>query len=255
MSGPELTAERFVVNPFEAGGRMYRTGDLGRWLPDGQLEVLGRKDEQVKIRGFRVELSEIEVALREYGGMEAAVVLLVKPEGGEQEDRRLVAYVVSGSEVEAVRVRSQLSGRLPGYMLPVEYVRLEQLPLLENGKVDRRGLEMLAGVAGSGQAGGREYIGARNETERKLVEIWEKILHRSPVGVKDNFFELGGHSLKATSMLNQLKHEFRVQMSLKEIFHATDIESLAEEIKKRTWLQQSKEAGTKKEKTREIIKL
>ncbi|WP_197340026.1 AMP-binding enzyme, partial [Ralstonia solanacearum] len=146
LNRPELTAERFVVNPFHGEGRerMYRTGDLGRWLPDGSLEYQGRADAQVKLRGFRIELGEIEARLSQCEGVREAAVMVREDMPGEP---RLVAYYVSGEAIDAQMLREQLQASLPEYMVPAAYVKLEHLPLTPNGKLDRKGLPVPEGQA------------------------------------------------------------------------------------------------------------
>src|SRR5881394_1457353 len=170
---PDLTAERFVPNPFsgEGGERLYRTGDLGRWRGDGNIEFLGRMDEQVKIRGYRIEPGEIEAALREHGGVREAVVVAREEEGGE---KRLVGYVVSegsGGGVSVSELREYLKGRLPEYMVPSAFVSLEKLPLTPNGKLDRKALPAPDRRIEEGR-----YVGPRNEVEEILCGIWTKVL-------------------------------------------------------------------------------
>ncbi|MGC5964100.1 amino acid adenylation domain-containing protein, partial [Ralstonia pseudosolanacearum] len=163
LNRPELTAERFVVNPFHGEGRerMYRTGDLGRWLPDGSLEYQGRADAQVKLRGFRIELGEIEARLLQCAGVSEAVVTMREDVPGEQ---RLVAYYVSGEAIEAQTLREQLQASLPEYMVPAAYVRLEHLPLTPNGKLDRKGLPAPDGQAYASAA----YEAPQGEVEQTL---------------------------------------------------------------------------------------
>jgi amino acid adenylation domain-containing protein len=193
----ELTRERFIANPFSEfdGGRLYRTGDLARWLPSGELAFVGRRDDQVKIRGYRIELGEVEACLAEREGVGEAVVIVREDAVG---DRRLVAYYTcaeaNGGEKEGIgaeQLRTHLSARLPEYMVPAAYVRLDRLPLTPNGKVDRKELPAPEGDA-YGAHGYEEPVG---ETERALAEIWAELLKLERVGRHDNFFELGGNSL------------------------------------------------------------
>src|SRR5262249_52334095 len=191
LNRPELTAERFLRDPFSAepGARMYRTGDLGRYLPEGNIEFLGRNDHQVKMRGFRIELGEIEAKLRECAGIREAVALAREDEPGAA---RLVAYVVSEQgELDVAGLRQALAESLPEHMLPAAYVRLEALPLTPNGKLDARALPAPEGDA----YGRREYDEPDGEIESALAEIWSELLRVERVGRQDHFFELGGHSL------------------------------------------------------------
>ena len=229
-----LTAEKFVANPFKKGERLYKTGDLGRWLPDGNIEFLGRKDEQVKIRGYRIELGEIEHALQSHKEIEEVVVLAKKNEEGEKE---LVAYITAKAEQNTGELRSYLKEILPEYMLPAYYVQLEVLPLTSNGKVDKKSLPDPKGL---GLASGVEYVAPRNVMEEKLAKIWKKILQRDNIGIKDDFFALGGHSLKAARLSNEYQKELAVKLSLRDLFAHTNIESHAELIrssKKETFIQ------------------
>ena len=218
----ELTAERFVPNPYgkRAGERMYRTGDLARWRGDGNLEYVGRKDQQVKIRGYRIELGEIEAVLGEHGGVREAVVEAREGEGGE---KRLVGYVVEreGMKVESGELRRYLQGRLPEYMVPGVIVRLERMPLTANGKVDRRNLP---GVEGG--EGRRGYEAPRGEVEELLAGIWEGVLGVERVGREDNFFELGGDSIKCITVYYQAKQK-RVYFTLQNLYQFPTIARLA----------------------------
>ncbi|MFF2129513.1 amino acid adenylation domain-containing protein, partial [Streptomyces olivochromogenes] len=186
---PDLTAGRFVRSPFRDGERLYRTGDRARRLPGGDLEFLGRADDQVKIRGFRVELGEVESALLTHAGVEDAVVVSWQEDLGR---RRLVAYVVTDSDLPTAELRGHLSGSLPEYMVPAVFVRLDRLPLTPSGKVDRRALPEpvvdISQLAGS-------YVAPRSEAEEALARVWADVLGVDRVGVHDNFFELGGDSI------------------------------------------------------------
>ncbi len=227
---PELTTERFVANPFRPGERMYRTGDLGRWMPDGNIEFIGRKDGQVKIRGFRVELGEIENALQTYPGVESAAMGVRLSQDG---DKELIAYIVGKETIsDATLLTAHLAGLVPYYMVPAMYVQLEALPLNTNGKVDRR---RLPNPEGLGLGSGVEYVAPRNETEEKLVEIWKEVLGREKIGIKDNFFSIGGHSLKATRMTSQVRKVFDVTIAMPVLFSNPTIEHLATEIEKTYW--------------------
>ncbi|HEY0067855.1 MAG TPA: amino acid adenylation domain-containing protein, partial [Flavisolibacter sp.] len=225
---PELTAEKFVANPFRTGERMYLTGDLGRWLEDGSIEFLGRKDEQVKVRGYRVELGEIGSVLQNHESIGSCVVVAKTNQQGEKE---LVAYVTGKQELNASELRTWLGRSLPNYMIPAHYVQLDALPLTANGKVDYKALP---DPAGFGMGTSADYVAPRNETEEKLVALWQEVLGREKIGVKDNFFELGGHSLKLTKLANRIKKEFDVNLGMRTLFSNPTIEAIAGEIKKFT---------------------
>ena len=222
---PDLTAERFVPNPFanQLGARMYRTGDLARFLSDRTIEFLGRSDFQVKIRGFRIELGEIEAALETHPAISQAVVSAIVD--GE-EDKRLVAYLVATSSTKQLSpdvMRSHLLTKLPNYMLPSAWVFLDRMPLTLNQKVDRRALP-----SPSVRDTTANYTAPRNAVEEALVQIWKEILQIQKVGVKDNFFELGGHSLIAAQIYARIEKIFSIDLSLKELFESQTIEKVAE---------------------------
>jgi amino acid adenylation domain-containing protein len=221
LNRTELTADRFVPNPFREGEKMYRTGDLARWMPDGNIEFLGRKDDQVKIRGHRIELGEVEKAVQSHPQVDSAVVL-ARPDS--QGDRQLVAYIVSSQEVSVADMLPYLSKILPVYMLPAHFVQLESFPLTGNGKVDRNKLPDPEGI---GMVTGNEYVAPRNEGERRMVQIWEEILGRKDVGVKDDYFELGGSSLKAMVLVKKVLDETGVAVPLKIVFDQKTVESIA----------------------------
>jgi amino acid adenylation domain-containing protein len=223
LNRPEITAERFVPNPFvsqNAGGeRMYRTGDLVRWLPDGNLEYLGRLDHQVKIRGFRIELGEIESTLQEHESVRQAVVMVREDKPG---DKRLVAYVVMEPEAEEsqagawmIRLQEHLQKKLPNYMVPSLYVEMQDMPLTQNGKIDRKKLP-----SPETEVVQQEYVGPRNPTEETLCRIWQEVLRRERVGIHDNFFALGGHSLLAAQLVTRIRDSFKVEISIRALFEA-----------------------------------
>ncbi|MBX9399679.1 non-ribosomal peptide synthase/polyketide synthase [Lysobacter sp. BMK333-48F3] len=207
---PELTAERFVADPFVAGERMYRTGDRARYWADGTLEFLGRSDFQVKVRGYRIELGEIESALQACAGVREAVVAAHGEVGGE---RRLVAYWL-GEAVEAASLRSQLQSRLPEYMLPSAYVHMERWPLTPNGKLDRATLPAPEGEAHARQA----YEAPQGEVEQALAQLWTQLLGVERIGRHDHFFALGGHSLLAVRLQARVQERLGVELPLREVF-------------------------------------
>jgi amino acid adenylation domain-containing protein len=222
----ELTAEKFVENRFRRGERMYRSGDLVRWRGDGQVEYVGRLDGQVKLRGYRIELGEVEEALKQQAGVVDAAVAV--------KGDKLVAYVVG--EAGGVELRGRLRERLPEYMRPQVMVKLEALPVLPNGKVDRKGLPEWGGER---PELGREYVAPRTEVEGRLAGLCGELLGVERVGVEDSFFELGGHSLLATQLLSRVREGFGVELPLRAIFEAPTIAGLAARIEQAGIQQQS----------------
>ncbi|WP_411829582.1 amino acid adenylation domain-containing protein, partial [Paenibacillus alvei] len=220
LNRPDLTAEKFVDSPFAEGEKLYRSGDLAAWLPDGNIEYLGRIDDQVKIRGYRIELDEIETQLLNVEGVEEAVVLARQDGGGE---KALVAYFVANRMLTVSEMRTSLAQGMPGYMIPSYFVQLERMPLTTNGKVDRKALPEPQG----GIQTGVEYVAPRNRTESQLVKIWEEVLGYSGIGVLDNFFELGGHSLRATNLVSKIQKEMNVELPLRDVFRYSTIEEMA----------------------------
>ncbi len=222
---PDLTAERFVPDPFsgETGARLYRTGDLTRYLRDGNIDFLGRADQQVKLRGFRVELDEIETVLDEHPAVGKSVVIARDDDRG---GKRLVAYVVqlSRPELTASNLREYLHARLPDYMIPSSFVTLDVLPLTRNGKVDRAALRAREDVGFSGTT---EYVAPRTPVEETLAKIWSEVLGVPCVGVNDNFFELGGHSLLATRLLSRARQAFQTNLPLNKLFETPTIAAFA----------------------------
>ncbi|HEV2246785.1 MAG TPA: amino acid adenylation domain-containing protein [Terriglobia bacterium] len=210
LNRPELTAERFISDPFRPGGRLYRTGDLARFLPDGNLEFLGRADFQVKIRGFRIELGEIEATLEQQPGVEQAVVVARED---RQADKILAAYVVAkaGSSVNIDALRGALESVLPSYMVPTYFVLLEKLPLTANGKIDRNALPPVALLADNSTGAGEEPSG---EFEQVLAKAWGEALGLRRICRHDNFFRLGGHSLAALKIAFKSQQEFHVDFPL-----------------------------------------
>ncbi|HEY0762320.1 MAG TPA: amino acid adenylation domain-containing protein [Pyrinomonadaceae bacterium] len=228
LNEPELTAEKFVPDPFSkhAGARMYRSGDLARFLPDGNVEYLGRIDNQVKIRGYRIELGEIESAMTDHPLLQE-VAVVVRTDSAAQ--KRIIAYVVlkHQEKLSVTALRGYLKERLPEYMVPAVFVFLERLPLTSTGKVDRRALPTPEQERADGGVG---YVAPRTIVEEVLVGLWEDVLRVKPVGVYDNFFELGGHSLLATQLMSRVRQSFAVEVALRRIFETPTIAALAENI-------------------------
>ncbi|MFI8083400.1 amino acid adenylation domain-containing protein [Kitasatospora sp. NPDC086009] len=226
---PELTAERFVPDPFggEPGGRLYRTGDLARHRPDGTIEFLGRIDQQVKVRGLRIELGEIEAALARHPALQEAVVTAPETAPGE---RRLAAYLVArpGSPMpDVAELRGHLRALLPEYMIPALWVPLDALPLTASKKADRKALpDASAALAG----GAREHLAPRDPAEEAVAAIWGEVLGVERIGVQDDFFALGGHSLLATRVLARLRETFAVELPLRLLFEATTVARLTEAV-------------------------
>jgi amino acid adenylation domain-containing protein/thioester reductase-like protein len=213
LGRPELTAERFAADPFSAvpGARLYRTGDRVRWLSTGELEFLGRTDRQVKVRGFRIEPGEIEARLLEHPGVRDAVVVVREDTPG---DKRLVAYLAGDETAGAEALRAHLGERLPAYMVPAAFVRLDALPLTPNGKVDRRALPAPEGDAFAR----RGYEAPVGQIEETLAGIWAEVLGLERVGRDDSFFEVGGHSLLAVQVISRVRQALRVEVALGELF-------------------------------------
>jgi acyl carrier protein len=226
---PELTAERFVANPFTAQGsaRLYRTGDLGRFRANGEIEYLGRVDNQVKLRGMRIELGEIEAVLAGHPGVEEAVVGV----SGEGDQQRLVAYVrgAKGGVPEGGELRRYVRAKLPEHMVPASYRRVEQWPLLPSGKVDRKAVAAMPALP-LGEAEG--VAAARTEVERKLVAIWQELLKQESIGIDQNFFELGGHSLLGLQVMARIRSTFDVELPVRSLFEESTIAGLAAEVDK-----------------------
>ena len=229
---PELTAERFLPDPFsgEPEARIYKTGDLCRWLEDGAIEYLGRMDFQVKIRGQRIELGEIEALLSTHEAVKQCVVVARESEGGSA----LVAYFEPRAEstVEIAALREHLKRKLPDYMVPARFVRLDAIPLTPNGKVNRNALPAL----GNGQPEIKgQYTAPRDPIEQMLLNLWAKVLRMKSVGVSDNFFELGGHSLLALRLLGETERVYGKRLPLATFLQAPTIRQLSDILRKQGW--------------------
>lgn len=244
LNRPELTAERFIPDPFTETpeARLYKTGDLARFLPNRDLEYLARADLQVQIRGFRVELGEIEAVLAELESVNRTVVVVREDQPGDQ---RLVAYFVPPSDhpVNITELRNHLRTKLPDYMIPQHIVKLENIPLTINGKVDRRALP----APPEDRQTQETYVAPQNEVERIVAEIWQEVLHVKNIGIRDSFFELGGHSLLLVKMLSKLQEAFANELSIVDMFRHPTIETLAK------FLTQKKKVGPSFAATYDIV--
>lgn len=230
LNHPELTAEKFISNPY-GEGKIYKTGDLARYLPDGNIEYIGRIDNQVKIRGFRIELGEIEVVLNQQKFIDESVVIVREDEPG---DKRLVAYYIppENQQKNSQELRDFLKVELPEYMIPSVFVELETLPLTPNGKINRRALPKPENFDYQTKD---VFVLPGNELEIQLQKIWQKILNVKSISIRDNFFELGGHSLLALQLFNQIKQKIGQDLPLATLFQAPTIEELAHIIQQQGW--------------------
>ncbi|MCY7931339.1 non-ribosomal peptide synthetase, partial [Bacillus inaquosorum] len=223
LNRPELTAEKFVDDPFEPGAKMYKTGDLAKWLADGNIEYAGRMDEQVKIRGYRIELGEIEAALHQEEAIKEAVVTAREDIHGF---KQLCAYYVSGGQITVSRLRKQLSHTLASYMVPAYFIELDEMPLTSNGKINRKGLP----APDFGLQDRAEYKAPRTKVEEILVSAWEAVLGAENVSILDNFFDLGGDSIKSIQVSSRLKQS-GYKMEIKDLFQYATIADLSPHIK------------------------
>ncbi len=217
LNNPELTAQKFIKNPF-GEGRLYRTGDLARWLPDGNIEFLGRVDDQVKIRGYRIELGEVESALRRIDGIQDAAVIVREDKTGEPS---IHAYLVSHESLSLSTVKEQLYQSIPVYMVPRYMMQIASIPVTRNGKLDRKALPEITVQAHE------QYIAPRSKEEQTVASVFSDIFGIQEVSITDNFFELGGHSLLAAKLVNALEAETGLRLTLKHIFSCPTVEGLA----------------------------
>jgi acyl-coenzyme A synthetase/AMP-(fatty) acid ligase/acyl carrier protein len=228
LNDKEKTNAAFVDNPFPEipWDKLYKTGDLVRYLPDGNIDFLGRLDHQIKLRGFRIELGEIETILSQHPAVMETVVIAQEDGTG---DKRLVAYATlkPGQTLDANAARSFSKEKLPSYMVPAEFVFLDRLPLTINGKIDRKALR----PPDQSRPELRQlYVAHRNPVEEMITEIWGEVLKLDQIGVHDNFFELGGHSLLATQVMSRMRKVFQVELPLRSLFEMPTVAQLANEI-------------------------
>jgi len=235
LNSPELTQERFIKNPYaeqlasKTPGfeeKLYRSGDMGHWTPEGKIVFLGRKDQQIKVRGYRIEIGEIEQALLKHNKIEEVAVTTYEESEGVL---GLIAYITSDEIVTAPDLQDFLKLRLPGYMIPGLFAVLPAMPITESGKIDRQALPEPDNVQ---LLEGKPYVAPQTELQEQLVQIWENILKRKPIGIHDNFFNIGGHSLKATQLMSAVYKEINVRIKLRDIFDNPTVEELAALIKK-----------------------
>jgi aspartate racemase len=232
LNRPEVTAEKFVSDPFDSqpGARMYKTGDVARYLASGEIEFAGRTDDQVKIRGYRVELKEIESVLGSFAGAREVVVVARETDG----EKNLVAYVVPSREHTPTgsELRAYLKQRLPHYMVPSAFVLLEAMPKTPNGKVDRRGMPApkLADFTEP-----NEYIAPTDELEKQLTRIWAAVLSKDSIGIRDNFFDLGGHSLLAARLMHRIEQTLGQRLPLAALLQAPTVEQFAALLRQEGW--------------------
>ncbi|HYG11274.1 MAG TPA: amino acid adenylation domain-containing protein, partial [Pyrinomonadaceae bacterium] len=230
LNRPDQTAERFIPDPFsdEPGARLYVTGDLVRYLPDGNIEFLGRLDQQVKVRGFRIELGEIEAALAGHPEVRESAVVLREDAPGDQ---RLVGYVVPApaSEVAVPELLRYLKSKLPDYEVPSALVLLDELPLTVNGKVD---VAALPAPAPGRPDAEKEFVAARTQVEKALAAVWSEVLRIESISLNDNFFDLGGHSLLAVNVISRIREIFQLEMAVRDLFDSPTIAALAESVER-----------------------
>ncbi|MGN7354933.1 amino acid adenylation domain-containing protein [Paenibacillus amylolyticus] len=222
LNQPGLTAEKFVEHPFAPGERLYRTGDLARWLPDGNMEYLGRIDHQVKIRGFRIEVGEIEEQLLKIDSVQETIVIAREGKSGQE----LCAYLVASLPLTLGELRRALAQKLPNYMIPAHFVQLPRMPLTPNDKIDRKALPAPEGNALTGGV----YVAPRNEVERTLADVWQAVLNADRVGVTDHFFELGGDSIKSIQVSSRL-HQAGYKLEIRDLFKYPTISQLSLHVK------------------------
>ncbi len=221
-----LTNEKFIPNPIVEEERLYRTGDIVKWLPEGNIEFLGRKDDQIKIRGYRIELGEINNLIQEITEISQSLVIAKED---DNQNKQLIAYVVYKKPLDKEFIKEYLRSKLPSYMIPQLWVELDVMPLTNNGKINIKALPdpEMSHLA-------KDYVAPRNETEEKLAIIWQDLLRVSKVGVYDNFFDLGGHSLLATRLVSALRKSLEIEIAIKDVFVHSTISELKNHLDTRS---------------------
>ena len=243
LNRPDLTAEKFISNPFSPNpkSRLYKTGDLARYLPDGQIEYLGRIDYQIKLRGFRIELGEIETALLQHPGVKEGVVIVREDTSNEN---NLVGYIVAETGQDSLQVISQLrrflKQQLPDFMVPTIFMALEAMPLTPNGKVDRKALPEPDASRPELEA---NYVAPRTPIEQQITDIWMQVLNVKRVGIYDNFFELGGYSLVGIQVVSRVRQALQVEILMSNLFELPTVADLAERVETLRWATQGIQAA------------
>ncbi len=235
LNRPELTDEKFVPHPFIKGEKLYRTGDLARWLPDGNIEFMGRRDTQVKIRGYRIELEEVESVLNKLTSVSFGVVLTVND---SVTDKKVISYIISNGEFDVEKIRKELGEVLPAYMIPSEIIELSEFPVTSSGKIDKKKLSLLYKNEFVKVDG---YVGPNTAEEIYLTQLWKEVLDKQQIGIDDNFFHVGGDSISAIKIISEIKNVYGVDIDFGVIFlkHPT-IKALAEEVANKNWVKQDK---------------
>ncbi|TPG82416.1 amino acid adenylation domain-containing protein [Brevibacillus laterosporus] len=225
LNKPELTEERFMENPFIPGERMYRTGDLARWLPEGELEYLGRIDQQIKIRGYRIELGEIEAELLKLKGIKEAVLLVTND---KNEQPQLQAYMTSTEDWSPSDLRIQLTTTLPSYMIPAHFIFVSHMPITSNGKIDKESLRKIEPTLQESSTG--MYVAPQTPTDQQLALIWEENIGMEPISIDNNYFALGGDSIKAIKLLHAINKEFQVNFQIGDLYKHGTIREMGQQI-------------------------
>ncbi|EPR12948.1 non-ribosomal peptide synthetase [Ruminiclostridium papyrosolvens] len=220
LNRQELTADKFVMNPYKPNERLYKSGDLARMLPDGEMEYIGRIDHQVKIRGHRIELGEIESKLLKHPGIKEAIALVVED---SENNKNICAYYMGNKDLTAANLREYLATELPGYMIPSYFIGMEKFPLTQNGKIDKKALPSPKGNFTTGS----EYEPPRNDLELKLAEVWQSVLEVEKVGIRENFFTLGGDSIKAISLVSKINNVFCTDLYIRDLYSNQTIGEMA----------------------------
>ncbi|MDC1162582.1 amino acid adenylation domain-containing protein, partial [Tenacibaculum sp.] len=223
LNNPELTKEKFISNPFNKSGSIYKTGDLARWLSDGVIEFIGRKDNQVKIRGYRIELGEIEKVL---SGLDLVTQCCVLAKEDSNKNKRLVGYLVLQDDLDKEVIEKELHNSLPDYMVPKLWISLEEMPLTSNGKLDRKALP----EPDISELSTQEYVAPRNEDEEQLAIIWQELLGIEKIGIHDDFFELGGHSLLVIKLVANINETFNSNINVINVFEYPTISEFLEKM-------------------------
>ncbi len=230
LNRPELTESRFINIPFLGQERLYKTGDKVILNKNGEMTYLGRLDQQVKVRGYRIETREVEQEMERISGISRAVALVIA-QGNEENE--LVSYFTADKQFNVGEIRAELLSRIPSFMVPSQFIQIDNFQLTVNGKLNKTALPDPTGI---GLELATEYIAPTSDTEKRLVEIWEEVLNKDRVGVMDNFFDLGGHSIKALKVISRIYQEFDLKVDVKNIFNEPIIKELATEIENRLWL-------------------